>query len=339
MTNAYPMKIDIYSHILPKKYIDYLTKIMPSDSYWQTMIKAVPTLCDLDRRFRIIDKFGVTQVLVLASPAIEEIADPQKAVDVAKLANDEMAELVYKYPERFPAAVASLPLNNMDAALQEVDRAINDLLFRGVQIFTPINDKPIDSEEFLPLYEKMSQQYNLPILIHPHRQMNYPDYRTETESKYHIWHAFGWPYETTAAMTRLVFSGVLQKWPSLKIITHHCGAMIPYFAQRIVAGYDSAEMRRGGKHKKGLTRPPLEYFKTFYNDTALYGHTPGLMCGYEFFGADHLLFGTDMPLGDPQIGERNTRETIDAIEQMDIDDMEKRKIFSENARDLFRLPI
>lgn len=338
MCDEFPMKIDIYSHILPKKYIDYVTKIMPSDSYWQTMIKATPTLCDMEQRFRIIDKYGVMQVLVLCSPGIEEIAGPKKAVDLAKLANDEMAELVHKHPDRFPAAVAALPLNNMDAALKEADRAINDLHFRGVQIFTPINDKPIDSEEFLPLYEKMSQQYNLPILIHPHRQVNFTDYRTEIESKYHIWHAFGWPYETTAAMTRLVFSGVLQKWPNLKIITHHCGAMVPYFAQRIVAGYDSAEMRRGAKHKKGLTRSPIEYFKMFYNDTALYGHTPGLMCGYEFFGADHILFGTDMPM-DSQTGERYTRDTIDAIAQMDIEDAEKQKIFSENARNIFRLPV
>lgn len=333
------MKIDIFSHICPKKYIDSVTKILPSDSYWQTMMGAIPTLHDMDRRFRILDKYGVTQVLVMASPAIEDIADSKKSPDVAKMANDEMAELVYKYPERFPAAVAALPMNNMDAALKEVDRAINDLHFRGVQIYTPINDKPIDSEEFLPLYEKMSQEYNLPILIHPSRQIDYPDYKTETESKYHIWHAFGWPYETTAAMTRLVFSGVLQKWPNLKIITHHCGAMVPYFAQRIVAGYDGSEMRRGGKHKKGLTKAPVEYFKMFYNDTALYGHTPALMCGYEFFGADHILFGTDMPLGDAQIGERNTRETIDSIERMNIDEAEKRKIFFENACSIFRLAV
>jgi predicted TIM-barrel fold metal-dependent hydrolase len=338
MVNSYPMKIDIYSHILPRKYIDFVTKIMPSDSYWRIMIQATPTLCDLEHRFRIIDKYGVMQVLVLCSPGIEEIANPKKAVDVARLANDEMAELVHKYPDRFPAAIASLPLNNMDAALKEADRAINDLLFRGVQIFTPINDKPIDSEEFLPLYEKMSQQYNLPILIHPRRQANYPDYRSETESKYNIWQAFGWPYETTAAMTRLVFSGVFEKYPNLKIITHHCGAMVPYFAQRIVGQYNIVEMRRGAKHKQGLTRPPIEYFKMFYNDTALCGHTPGLMCGYHFFGADHILFGTDMPM-DSQLGECNTRDTIDAIEQMDIDDMEKCKIFSDNARNLFRLPI
>ena len=93
-------------------------------------------------------------------------------------------------------------MNDMDAALKEADRAINDLRLRGVLIYTPVNDKPLDSPEFMPLYEKMSQ-YNLPMLIHPMRNPDYPDYRTENESKYRIYNTFGWAYETTAAMTRI----------------------------------------------------------------------------------------------------------------------------------------
>jgi predicted TIM-barrel fold metal-dependent hydrolase len=338
MARLHPMKIDIFSHILPKKYMEAVTEILPSDSYWQAMIQATPTLWDLESRFRIMDRYGVTQILVLVSPGSEDITNPEKAPDLAEVANDGMAELVHKYPDRFLGAVASLPMNNVDAALKEVDRAINDLLFRGVQIFTPIDDKPLDSEEFMPLYEKMSRQYDLPILIHPRRHRDYADYRTEKESKYNIWHAFGWPYETTAAMTRLVFSGVLETYPNLKIITHHCGAMVPYFAQRIVGEFNMFEMRRGAKYKQGLTKPPIEYFKMFYNDSALYGHAPGLMCAYHFFGADHILFGTDMPM-DSQLGDCYTRDTIDAIEQMDISDSEKAMIFEDNARRLFRLPI
>jgi aminocarboxymuconate-semialdehyde decarboxylase len=248
-----------------------------------------------------------------------------------------MAELVLKYPDRFSAAVACLPMNDMDAALKEVDRAINDLKFRGVQIFSPINDKPLDSPEFLPLYEKMSK-YNLPILIHPERAVDYPDYRTEKRSRYMIFSNFGWPYETTVAMTRLVFSGVLEKYPNLKIVTHHCGGMIPYLEQRIVGSYDHAEMLRGSRYKQNLTKPPIDYFRMFYNDTAIYGSTPGLMCAYAFCGADHLLFATDFPY-DSQFGERYTRQTIESIQNMAIPDGEKSAIFEGNARKLFRLPI
>jgi len=111
-----------------------------------------------------------------------------------------------------------------------------------------------------------------------------------------IFHIFGWPYETSAAMTRLVFSGILERYPNLKFITHHCGAMVPYLEQRIIGAYDHAEILRGARYKQGLAKPPIEYFRMFYYDTAIYGSTPGLMCAYAFCGADHMLFGTNMPL-------------------------------------------
>lgn len=332
------MKIDIFPHILPLKYKEALYEASPPGFYLQNVIESLPTLFDLEYRFRIMDKFeGLMQVLTLSAPPVEQIANPEKAMDLARLANDGMAELVLKYPDRFAAAVACLPMNNMDAALQEVDRAINDLKFRGVQIFTPINDKPLDLPEFMPLYEKMSR-YNLPIWIHPERTADYADYRTENRSRYMIFSNLGWPYETTVAMTRLVFSGVLEKYPNLKIITHHCGGMVPYLVERIKGSYDHAEMLRGARYKQGLTKAPIEYFKMFYHDTAIYGNTPGLMCAHAFCGTEHMLFGTDMPY-DSQFGERYTRQTIEAIEQMDISDLDKKQIFEDNARELLRLPI
>jgi predicted TIM-barrel fold metal-dependent hydrolase len=149
---------------------------------------------------------GLTQVLTLASPPIEKAVDTKEAIELSRMANDEMAELVQKYPDRFIGAVASLPMNDPDSALKEVDRAIQELNFKGIQIFTPINGKPLDQPEFMPLYEKMSQ-YELPIWIHPNRDREVPDYASEDHSKYWIFSMFGWPYETTAAMTRLVFGG------------------------------------------------------------------------------------------------------------------------------------
>ena len=332
------MKIDLFPHILPQKYKETLYKIAPADFYIKDVVETLPTLYDLDHRFRIMDKFeGLMQILTLSSPPIEQIGDPKKAIDLAKLANDEMAELVLKYPDRFPAAVAALPMIDMEATLKEVDRAINDLKFRGIQLNTPINNKPLDSPEFLPLYEKMAH-YNLPIWIHPVREADFADYRTEKRSKYMIFHIFGWPYETAAAMTRLVFSGVMEKYPNLKVITHHCGSMVPYLEQRIIGAYDHAEMLRGAKYKQGLTKAPIDYFKMFYYDTAIYGSTPGLICAYAFCGADHLLFATDFPY-DSQFGERYIRQTIQSVEQMNISDLEKKMIFEENARKLLRLPI
>jgi len=347
MNQVYPLKIDIFPHIIPPKYKDRRLKSLTTpDPAVEASLAAVPSIHDLELRFRIMDRYEpLVQVLTLVAPACWEIYDAKKSVDLAKLVNDEMAELVLKYPDRFVAAAATLPMNDIDAALKEIDRAILELNLRGIHIL--IDKKPLDSPEFMPIYEKMSQ-YNLPIWFHPPgRREASPSFPADPGTKYPlgnvIWGAFGWPYETTVAMTRLVFSGVFDKYPNLKFITHHCGGMIPYFWQRIVQFAVQQQLLSSDekrKHAQGLTRPVDEYLRMFfYNDTAIYGNPPGLMCGYEFFGADHLLFGTDMPLGDTQHGDRNTRETINAIEQMDISEVERKRIFQDNARNLLRLPI
>ena len=176
------MKIDISSHILPIKYKEALYAVVPGGFPIKRVLDSQPTLWDLELRARITHKYqDLVQVLTLSAPPVERIADSKKAVELSKMANDEMAELVYKYPDRFCAAIACVPMNNIEAALEEVDRAVNDLKFRGIQLFTPVNDKPLDLPEFTPLFEKMSR-YNLPILIHPTRDADYPDYRTEEKS-------------------------------------------------------------------------------------------------------------------------------------------------------------
>lgn len=335
------MIIDIFAHILPPKYLEGRNRLAESrfsSLDYSKLWSANPGLVDLDTRFRIMDKYpNYMQVLTIAGPNVESITTPDNTVELAKIANDEMAELVTKYPDRFVAAVACLPMNDVDAALKEADRAINELRFRGVEIFTDIRGMPIDSPEFWPLYEKM-EKVNLPVFLHPHRENVKADYPNETESKYQVFVTFGWPYETTVAMTRLVFSGVFDKYPNLKVITHHAGGMVPFFAKRILNIGDFYETRMGYKYDPPLTKPILDYYRMFYNDTAIYGHSSGLMCANDFFGSDHLLFATDFPY-DPQLGERMIRETIQSVEEMQIAGTEKKLIFEDNARKLLRLPI
>jgi predicted TIM-barrel fold metal-dependent hydrolase len=331
------MKIDVFPHIMPEKYKEALFQKATAGFYASQYVDVVPTLFDLDLRFRIMDCFeDYVQILTIASPPIEVAVGPKDAVDLAKIANDELAELVRKNPYRFPAAVACLPMSDLDAALKEVDRAIGELHFRGVQVYTDVNGKPLDLPEFDALYAKMVE-YNLPIWLHPVRPITVPDYSTEDTSKYSIWDMLGWPYDTSVAMTRLVISGILERFPELKIITHHAGGMIPFFADRIGEGYDFNE-REGFNYKKHLRKPVLDYYRMFYNDTAIYGNTAGLMCAHAFFGAEKLLFGTDMPY-DNQIGHRFIRETIRSVEEMSIADAEKKLIFEDNAKKIMRLPL
>ncbi len=335
MGKAYGLKIDVFSHIIPMKFKESVAKVTQRPS---TTKGEMPGLWDLDLRFRIMDKYeGYMQILTLGMTqgVPEQIADSQKSIDLARIANDELAELVLKYPDRFPAAVANLPINNIDASLREIDRAVKELKLRGIQMFTPVNDKPLDSPEFLPLYEKMAQ-YKLPIWIHPTRGDNVADYKTENKSIYRIASLFGWPFETTAAMTRLVHSGILEKYPGLKFITHHAGGMVPFYAGRITQFQDTDEMLRRGSNKQYLTAQTIEYYKMFYADTALNGNAPALELAHTFFGPDHLLFGTDAPY-DNAHGDRDTRETIRAIEEMNIDESARKKIYEDNVRTLLRL--
>jgi len=332
------VKIDIFTHIVPPRY----KKLVEDKSHpgHPSDFDTVPALANLEARFRIMDRFpDVVQVLTVAQHLPSDMVGPGEAVELSMRLNDEMAELVHKYPDRFAGAVAAVPINDTDAALKELDRAINQLHARGLLIRVPIGDKGPDAPEFMPIYEAMVK-YNLPIWIHPQRRRDVPDYAGETGgSKYAIWHVWGLIFETTVAMTRLVFSKVLQQYPTLKIITHHCGAMIPYFAGRIEHHYDLNEMRRAGMDfKSGLTQQPADYFRMFYNDTAITGNTAALMCAYQFFGPEHLLFGSDAPF-DVQGGAVLTRQTIDAIEAMTISDADKKKIFENNARKLCRLPL
>jgi predicted TIM-barrel fold metal-dependent hydrolase len=325
--------IDAYSHISPYKYTEFIREKYPS--MYNNMLGPCVPLYDMDTRFRIMDKFPeVVQVLTIGPvPPIEYFANKQQTVELAKMANDEMAELCFKYRDRFVAAIALLPMNNIDAALKETDRAIKDLGFRGIYVHSNINGKPLDAPEFLPLWEKMVK-YDLPVYIHPWRPPEFSDYATEKASKYNIAGNFGWPYETTVAVTRLIFSGILDKYPNLKIVTHHCGGMVSFYAGRIYQHYGS-QLR----NVTSIVKTPLEYYKMFYNDTAIHGNTPALMLAYDFWGPDKLVFGADLPLGDYFWGSRSYRVTINAINDMKIPDEDKKKIFVDNARKLLRIPI
>lgn len=332
------MKIDFHTHIMPRKYLDAVNKYLPSST--RPRYEAVRTLWDMDMRFRIMDKYpGLVHVLTPSGEPLELITKPKKALELAMICNDEMAELVNKYPDRFIAAVACLPMNDIDNAIKEARRAIDELKFKGIFIQLPIFNGPkvtksIDREEFRPIFKLMTE-LDLPIWLHPFRLSSFKEYSTESESKYAIYHIFGWPYETTAAMTHIVMSGLLDQYPSLKVATHHCGAMVPYFAQRLAGIYDFYDKVVGTKMAE-LPKPPIEYFRLFYNDTALYGNTPALMCAYSFFNADHIVFATDFPYG-PGLGDKYTEDTIVAVDEMSITSEEKQKIFSENAKRLLRL--
>ena len=333
-------KIDIFTHIAPAPYYDGVMRVAPTYKDIGKRMRGVPMLADLDIRFRVMDRFDdYVQVFSLPTPPIEVFANKSDALDLARAANDGMADLVRRYPDRFAGFVAALPLNDPDAAVLELRRALSDLGARGFQMHSNVLGKPISAPEFHPLFATMVE-YDLPIWLHPYRGADIPDYKTEERSQYEIWWTFGWPYETSAAMARLVFDGCFDRFPTLKVITHHMGAMAPYFAGRVGPGWDQLGARTTdidySQVLKRLARRPLDYFKMFYADTALFGAYDATLCGLKFFGVDHVLFASDAPF-DPEQGPMYIRETIDIVDRLPLGDDERERIYWKNAAALLKL--
>jgi len=338
------LKIDAFNHVLPDRFL----KALPGGSRYVPSKQGSEgdrlALHDLDTRFRIMDRFdGYVQIICMAEPPVEDVGDGSSAYELARIANDSMAEMVAKYPDRFIAAAACLPMNDMDNALTELDRAVRDLKFKGVQISSTISDKSLDSPEFDPFFATMNA-YNLPILIHPrHRRSGSRAYSPYADAGQVLRAAetlggwpFNWAYETTLAMGSLVFGGVLKKYRNLKILTHHLGGLVPYQAiriKRVELALSADERDRVGR-EKGV----YEWYQMLYGDTALWGNTPALECGLEFFGPDHVLFASDMPFG-LRGGEGFIRNAIESIDEVDMTPQDRAKIYELNARKLFCLPI
>jgi uncharacterized protein len=227
------------------------------------------------------------------------------------------------------------------AALEEMDRAIGKLGARGVQILTSVNGRPLDDAEFYPVFERVTKHHDLPIWMHPARPATRADYVTETKSKFEIWQVLGWPYETSVAMARIVFSGLFERLPEMRLITHHCGAMIPFFAGRCETLWAQLGSRTAdGSYDdllKRMAKTPIEYFKMFYADTVLGGSASALRCGLDFFGADRIVFASDCPF-DPEGGPMFIREGIRSVEDLRLSESDKRKIYCDNALKLLRMP-
>lgn len=326
--------IDIFTHVFPEDYLAAMTKASPKLGDIGKRLRAIRPLYDLDARFKSMDALGdYRQVITLPHPPIEEIAQGAEAATLARVANDGLAALCAQYPDRFAAFAATVSLDDTDEAIVEIDRAINTLGARGVQIYSNVAGRPLDDPQFDPVFAAM-EAHGLPIWLHPARTAAMSDYTTEQRSRFEMWWCFGWPYETSVAMARLVFNGVFDRYPNLKVITHHLGGMIPFYAGRLGPGMEVLGQRTSDEDYSGiipgLKRPHLDYFRNFYADTAMFGSDSGLRCGIDFFSASRIVFASDAPLS-------SIPATVAAIDRLDLSSADRDAIYSGNARRLLRL--
>ncbi|HXD45616.1 MAG TPA: amidohydrolase family protein [Pseudolabrys sp.] len=327
------MRIDAYTHFMPSRMFKKLV-----DSGYPDIgkrMRGVPCIHDLDARRKVVDMFpDYAQILSYPMPPLEVLTkgDGKQIEENAKLINDELAEICGKYGSQFPGWVAQGALGAPDAGVAEAQRAVKNGAL-GVQIYTNVAGKPLDDPAFEPFFAAM-EKLDKPIWLHPARGANFADYASETKSKFEIWWAFGWSYETAAAMARLVFSKIMDKYPKLKVITHHFGGIVPMLEGRIGPGWDQLGARTSDEDLtvllKSLKKRPLDYFKhSFYADTATFSAEPAMHAGLAFFDLDKIVFASDCPF-DPEKGTMYTRDTLRILEGIDMPKADKDKIWHGN---------
>lgn len=328
-------KIDMFSHILVPGFWARVDETISAPRRseriggYEFLRKMHPELHDLDLRFREMDKYGdYRQIVTLPCPPLEDLGTPEVAVELAKLANDELAELVGKHPDHFVGFGAALPLSDVEASLTEMDRALDDLGALGVQMYTSVLGKPLTHPDLEPLFAKLNER-GCPLWIHPDRNYTYTDYPTEPSSRYEIFWSLGWPYETATCMARLVYDGYIERYPNLRVISHHGMGGVPFFSERLA--FEPILEDRADVGSARATHP-LDYFKRIYADTAMFGAGHAVRCVADFFDRDHVVFGTDYPFG-----EHFIHATIDNIEALELPDADAAAIFHGNAERLLGL--
>jgi uncharacterized protein len=329
------MIVDAYTHIAPQSFLTEMRGMSEGLRNIVDRLLGIKELYDLGARFRAMDVVDdYRQIISLPNPSLEECMSADIGTNLAKIANLEMAELCKKYPSRFAGFVAAVSLNDVDAALIEVDRSVGELGAVGIQTYTNIDGYPLDDPKFAPFFARMAH-HDRPIWLHPTRTAAMSDYRAEEKSRFEMWWCFGWPYDTSVAMARLVFAGMFDRHPGLKVITHHLGGMVPYFDGRVGPGLDVLGSRTKDEDYSNilpsLKKPHLDYFRMFYADTAMFGSGKALKLGLDFFGSEHVLFSTDAPLGP-------IKKTINALQEQGVDEKTMTAIMGGNVRQMLRLP-
>jgi aminocarboxymuconate-semialdehyde decarboxylase len=332
------MKIDFQAHVFPKTYIDEMQRLdgavileEPDPHSGMRYFYDKKLKCrintatfagqDIERRLQHMDGLGIDiHVLTIPAPGADRY-EGESAIKMARVANDAIAAICKKYPQRF-IGFFTLPSCDVRASLDELERSVNELGLKGFGCFANLNGAPLDREELFPIYERLAG-YNLPVYIHP----TAPLATEATGIDIMPTLIFGWAFDSTVAMTRLVYGRVLERFPQINWVVADVGGVLAFFAQRAINIYTgrTEEIR----HKYGLNENPLDSFRRFYVDTADHPATT-LRCVKDFFGPDRMVLGTNYPYG-PEEGCVLVKNSLRAIDGLDLNAVDKEKILGGNA--------
>lgn len=313
------MIIDFSCHIITKEVEERLS----SGNFQRLQKNFTSESSDPEKRIALMKKYGIDmQVLTQTTPILVGL-DAGETAEICRISNDAIGKICRQYPEKFiPFAVVSLL--DVKGAVDELDRAVTEWGCRGVTIGTNHDNKGLDDPANGPFYKKVCE-HDIPLFLHP---MNWHSYPLVDEDPA-VMRLFGWPFDTTIALLRLILSGTMERYPTMKVVTHHLGGgMFPYFSNRFQIKFE--------KLKKNMKQPLSESLNRVYGDTAVDGTAAALPCGHAFFGTERMLFGTDYPFS-PENGEVYLRENLAIIENWDLPGPDKKKILGGNAKKLLKL--
>lgn len=324
-------RIDAHTHFASLRFLDFAERHEGKSFILSEMYRRKPALTDGKARLRLLDQNEVDIHVLVPVPWLEAFPsianDPALAMQAAQLINDEIADVVAAYPQRF-RGVAILPTVDPDAMVAELRRAINELNFIGGYVPVGPTVKRMDHPDYDELYKTITE-LDATLWLHPSRPPM-PDYIDEETSQYQVWRTFGWPLDTTAAMHRIVFSGVFDRFLGIRIVTHHHGGLVPYYAPRMVGGWDQFE-ELGTSIATNISKPYIDHFKKFYCDTACNEYAPKVLeLALDFFGPQRVLFGTDAPFGVGD-GQIYIAQSLRSVMDMQISPEIRNRILAGNA--------
>ncbi|MFB4160314.1 amidohydrolase family protein [Geomicrobium sp. JSM 1781026] len=291
------LNVDFHTHIISEEFLDLREKY--GDDRWPTLEKTcqcgakimikgnnfrdlTDQAWDPDKRIEDMDREGIdVQVLSPIPVTFSYWADPQKGLEMAKFQNDFIASIVEQYPHRF-VGLGTVPLQDSTLAIKEMERLTTELGLKGVEIGSNVNGLNLDDSSLDSFFRSANDQH-VPLFIHPWETLG-----KERLMRHKLMYMVGMPSETAAAAGSMLMSGMLDRYPNLKLCFAHGGGALPYLLPRLDQGYDVwPEIRQSEKR-------PSEYVQSIYFDTLVYNHE-NLRLMIDRIGPEQLIAGSDYP--------------------------------------------
>jgi len=324
--------IDVHSHFFPREFVELIEReggpdgagvrrdeevpllVMPG----HPPVPLVPEFVDPEARLSYMEARGISLQALSLSPPMVYWASPQLGVRLARAFNDGIAELCRRYPERF-VGLATLPMQDVDAALREMERAVRELGMRGVYLATSVDGQYLDDPVFEPVWA-LSGELGVPVFVHPATYMG-----EDVLGRFHLFNTIGFPTETAALVGRLIYSGLLDRLPGVRVVLAHGGGVFPFLLGRM----DHAHRSRR-ELQEAAPRPPSGYLDRFYFDTVVHGDG-ALAYVVRTVGVGRMVLGSDAPY------DMADDDPVGRVRRLGLVEAQERAVLEETARRLLGL--